>query len=555
MAEIRENNDDFIGRRKSRRACEPCRRYKRKCIDRGSGACTACLRYGYECYFDDSGRKRGRLGNGGISVSSRVNQPRGSSLTPEAPQRQPAPTATAFTQSLGDHLSDGNEKSDHLLTRYYAWNLGLRLGSGFGKSLTGLVSVKEAKRYVKVYFEKVHPIYHFVDHVEVEEQLNNRWSGNASTSHEYDVVMSGVIALGSLFSGTQQLAKETELIELSKTILDSYNPVQAATPSSLTSITGYILRVLYIRMATDSHSAWVASRAAIAAIEGYVSSNEASFNETSGCSAYNACSTPSHRLLHCRLHWIAKALDIWTCNEHHSISERMKFVRIECPIPNTPGSNDQLPMLLSIFQLSFPILNTSIDHTLINLISILDMVKKLPSDLHDVLQLHKSSYAFCIYRFMRQTSSTIPPTTLSLIISLIKPAMTAALRLAQDSQPWWLIPHVPFQFLCVLLSMDTTESFSEVQGAMNTLRAIASCTIGKTEQMHKVVTVSETLVRLCQKRKEQAAGLLAQSSQSMGTDLTPIISEAPMSTLLESLEMDVAAQFSHEDFTWDDFFV
>jgi hypothetical protein len=156
---------------------------------------------------------------------------------------------------------------------------------------------------------------------------------------------------------------------------------------------------------------------------------------------------------------------------------------------------------------------------------------------------------------MRHTSSVIAPATLTLIIDLIQPALPAALRLAQDSQPWWHIPYVPFQCLCVLLAMDTNESLSHVQGAMETLRSIEKCTVGQTKQMHNVVMLAETLVRMCQKRKEEPADILAKSGQiSIVTTLTSLSGEESTSLLLDLLEWDVAAQFEQGDLTWDDFF-
>jgi hypothetical protein len=59
--EITEKNQGPIDRRKSRRACEPCRRQKRKCD--GQEPCNSRLRYTYHCYFDNSLRKRARVPN------------------------------------------------------------------------------------------------------------------------------------------------------------------------------------------------------------------------------------------------------------------------------------------------------------------------------------------------------------------------------------------------------------------------------------------------------------------------------------------------------------
>jgi hypothetical protein len=148
------------------------------------------------------------------------------------------------------------------------------------------------------------------------------------------------------------------------------------------------------------------------------------------------------------------------------------------------GPNDFLPSLIAIYHISMRLCNVVNAHTLEELISILGSLNTLPDmSIQDVLQIHKSCVALVVYCVMRQTSSIIPPSTLSLVIRLGKPGLATALRLAQNSQPWWQVIHVPFQFVCAVLSIDTSERLAEIEGAMSTLRAIEQTFIGRTENM------------------------------------------------------------------------
>lgn len=578
--ESTKRHQSTVGRRKSRRACEPCRKQKRKCDEQEP--CYSCQRYEYHCYYDDSKRKRLCPNIKATTIEkipswSKVSSPStditirsggvvpkelpsdSSSYEPEIARPQPTPTANAFAKRLANVLSN-TKATTRSAGQHDSWNLGLRLSTSLDKNLTRLISLEEAQTYASVYFNKVHPIYYFVDHAHFETYIRTRWMDYRAT--EYDAVVCGVVALGSLFSGSQALRQEIELVELAKTLLDVWSPVRLTALASLDGATAWTLRVLYLRMAMDPHSAWIAARSALIALQGEAEYIRQDADSTTRCAGYDVCNSDADYELHSRLHWAVTALYTWICNEYEPSQNTRGFVAVPCPPPKTSGPNDYLPSLISIFQISLRICNVDRRHSFLELLSILDSVKALPSkSMHDVLQLHKSYHAFCLYRFMRLTSSVVPAATMSLMIRLGKPGLAAALRLAQDHQPWWHIVHIPFQFLCSLLAMDTRESFAEIEGVMATLRGIEHCYVGQTDLMRRVITISEGLVRMCHKRKTEAADLLARSHQVPVSTLStahgcPVTGDLPGTAplLLPSTEAIIDfAPFDLESFEWEDF--
>ncbi|KAF2095327.1 hypothetical protein NA57DRAFT_10014, partial [Rhizodiscina lignyota] len=503
----RNRQQGTIGRRKSRQACDACRKQKRKCI--GREPCYSCLRYEYECVFTPS-RKSVHPSN---HITPPENSPNVKQITPPAAPSEANPSgSTTVESSIGPwmpsepapvqnhvqikrrpiivpsgsnfikRLANQLSKKPYYSTLGDSWNLGLRR-TAFDRSITSLTSQVEVQKYSSVYFTKIHPVYSIIDPIRFRQQLHTRWNGSST---EYDTVLCGVVALGSLFSGTEALGTEPEIVELAKSMLESWTPVDSTSPVSHDIASAWILQVLYLRMAVDPHSTWIATHSSISAIEGDAGSCRSSIALK--------CDDPHKASLHAKLHWVARLLNTWICNEYDPSPSSRSFVSIPCPPPlSSNDSNDYTPLLVSIYRIGLQMCNVAERKSMEELTALLGEISRLPTDVHDVIQLHKSCHAFCVYRFMRLTTAVIPRPTLSLIIELGRPGLEAALRLAEDGQPWWHVVHVPFQFLCMLLSMDTHESLSHIEWIMGALRRIEQCF--QTPTMQKVISMAENLVR------------------------------------------------------------
>jgi hypothetical protein len=73
--------------------------------------------------------------------------------------------------------------------------------------------------------------------------------------------------------------------------------------------------------------------------------------------------------------------------------------------------------------------------------------------------------------------------------------------------------HFPFQLLCVALSMDTNESLLLVESSMATLRTVQQ--YFPTKRVQKAVRMADYLVRMCERKKLEAAETLRRSMQAI----------------------------------------
>jgi hypothetical protein len=84
-------------------------------------------------------------------------------------------------------------------------------------SLAEIRSKREMQRLSKVYFEKVHPLYSFVNRMTFIQQVEQTWNESGCASHDY--VLCGVAALGSLFSGPNACDREADIMRCAKNSL------------------------------------------------------------------------------------------------------------------------------------------------------------------------------------------------------------------------------------------------------------------------------------------------------------------------------------------------
>jgi hypothetical protein len=439
--------EETVGRRKSRLACEQCRQSKRKCD--GKEPCYSCRRYENNCSYSSRPRKRTRVQRESSSddkissISSAVQndetitavlRPTNQLHHKQSNTVAPVPSGNTFARRLMAELSNGEVQP----FQCDSWNLGLRLGSAYEKSILDLVGLEEARDYSNVYFEKVHPVYSIVDQVRFWKQLQDRMTSSSSLSYECDAMICGVVALGSLFSGANAFERETQVVEFGRTLLERWTPVDRLLPASLHIASAWILRVLYLRIAVDPRAAWQASLSSILALEGQTTENTQNGQDVRCSANYGTSLAEDEVLIHRKLHWVARLLDTWIRNEFHTAQWGRDIVTISCPPPiqSSTDTPDFTSALVSLYIISLRFCNSPEHKSLAELTQILEDINALSMSGHDVLQLHKSNHALCVYRFMRLTSSVIPKSTLSLIIDIAKPGLAGVLRLAKDSQPW-----------------------------------------------------------------------------------------------------------------------
>ena len=496
-------------RRRARRACEPCRQRKRKCD--GRDPCRTCVEAEYDCYWQtrsesrriipaqqhplgghtkseevEDGRETHAAAEHGLSDSEMAEAHRAEAiLDPTKPRYMMATSAVAFPRILGSELAEGKAPRVHS----FAWNLGIRAEPPPIKpDVTRLISLEQAKSLSKVYFAVVHPCFAFLDVETFEQSCTDRWL-NHLTDHSMDTIICGVAALGSFFSGNDQ-ALETSLMEHAKEVLQGSSVLYHPGP---THVGAWILRTLYLRLTTRPHASWIASCTAM-----HISEATGLHIELhKGVSQQNPMDTNSELMR--RMFWTSWSL-------HTILSYEYGRTRIDlqctCQDPSTHlwprESWDLLHIARAVARDKPSEDQTTKMHTLKG---VLKTVIELNIS-SEVMSLLRADMVFCVYRHLRLLRHHFTKSQLSDIIKTGRCAIPVAARLAQEYRVWWSVISTPFQFVCVLLAIDSAESLSEVSNAMDKLETINE--LFDTHMVREATQMAKSLVQMARDRKAEA---------------------------------------------------
>lgn len=547
--------------RRSRVACEPCRERKRKC--NGRQPCETCNDFQYTCYYDVASRKKRNKnfildGSAPIRPAAQAQQ-QGSSIsdaaTPsthsaeEPPASMPATqsiesnSGAAFVRELGLRIDPINAPEPQV----FAWNIGLRQlpGSFSALPITNIISQDEMVELARIYFSKVNPYYGFIDRDTCFEHLSSRWL-RSSTFEPYDVVLCGVAAMGYLFSQKKAVPAELRLIESARSDLEQCSLY--GIPSS-TVISGWTLRLSYMRLTASPHTAWMASCSLLHLIE-------ASGLHLDPSSRPVLIKPPQdiNDDIRRRLVGFVQYINTWT-----SFDLGRSRIILHGASYNVPASRegDYTAEMLNLLPLSENLdPHKSVDsNQLTTMLS--NIIENNRTEQPSVLS--QCNLVLCIFRRLRALHSTVSVDLMSRILTLITKSLACARDMADANCPWSHVANVPFQIVCTLLAVDSPESISLLGDAMQTLKHVAD--IYDTDTMREAYRNAGLLVLLQQKRKDHDA---RQLSSVLDLHFAPPVEsnkEIPekrrQSTMEDSeyLRDMVADMPTSETFDFDQFFI
>lgn len=531
-----------LKRKRSRVACEPCRERKRKCD--GGYPCETCSSWGYDCYYEISSS---RSKQHEVPVSSTYTgppppphpststnaPPSGSgSINPQGVVRSlAANSGAAFVRKIGLKVDPANAPRVNL----FGWNVGARqLSSGqvtaAALPVVDIISLAEMKQLAHVYFAKVDPCYGFIDKQAFFDRLSARWESPATAGDGiYDSVLAGVAALGLLFSEQTVKITELHLVESARVMLERQNGYSAP---SVDLVTGWMLRVIYLRMTGPPYSTWLASSTLMHLIEAAGLRYE---SDDSTALPNAKCDVDIRR----RLVGVAQHQNMWT--SYDLGLSRVSF-KTDMPLPLTPRPGDYTEELLGLLPISARLdpKEAQDDCDLQwSLVQTLNRVHTQPPSI-----LAQTNLVLCILRRLHLLNINTSPTIADQVLELFQKAFHSARSMLLTCCPWQHVANVPFHILSILLEMDTCASLAKLPEAMQTVKLAASTY--NTSTMREAYATARLLVFLYQQRRHHDEKLLDSildsDSQSEGTKSqllprgTPGLEEMP---LLEELVADM----------------
>ncbi|KAJ5776558.1 uncharacterized protein N7511_001569 [Penicillium nucicola] len=492
--------------RRSRVACEPCRDRKRKCD--GHQPCETCREFEYECYYDISARKKRNknhfLNTASTTPAQALQQasplletpPSPRAETPDEfdtaipPQSLESNSGAAFVRGLALKIDPVNAPEP----QFFAWNLGVRqLPGTFGSlDIIDIISKDDLVMLARVYFEKVDTYYGFIDQETFFGYLDSRWSSQTTVT-PYDAVLCGVAAIGYLFTRKKPVAAELHLAESARTTLEQFS--MSGIPS-LALITGWALRLFYLRFTSTPHIAWMASCSVLHLIE------------ASGLHV----ESPSRLLLggrprvvdaniRRRLVGFAQYINTWVSFDLGR--SRISLHDMSYVAPNSREGDYTVEMLNLL-----PISESLESHKPLDGDQIRTMLLNQFETAHTQppLVLSQCNLILCLFRRLRALHCTLSGELKDKIYTFIRRSLSCARELAHSGCSWPHVASVPFQVVCTLLAIDTTESLSRLAEAMNTLKSVMDSY--ETEVMKEAYRIAGLLISLQQKRKDNDAKIL-----------------------------------------------
>lgn len=563
---------DSLKRKRSRRACKPCRERKRKCD--GNEPCTTCTDWGYDCLYepptarptiqrhldaparahsqqqtphvhvDGQGQtthtsKTSKTSHTATPVTQSPPSPFTSINTIAAPasaaqpptcehssrgavaKRREANSGAAFVRKLG--LKIDPTKAPKL--SLFGWNLGARQLTSPGPqrciaavpalSIAEITSHEHMRLLAHVYFELVDPCYGFIDREHFLQRLDACWtSPAAASSSNYDSVLAGVAALGCAFSQHHATITELSLVRAAQTSLDITHHLSG--PPSMDLLTGWALRTIYLRITDSPHATWIASCTLMHLVEASGLHTESPLVPTNAQQQHLCHDAESVR----RLVGVAHHLNAWT-----SFDLGLRRVLVDLPaLPSAAWREGDftaevlglLPVSISLDPNSGANHDTDLTATLGSVLA--GRHTRPPS------VMAQCNLVLCILRRIHAHNLDLSPSLGEQVLSLLRKGLDCARSLVRTHHPWHQVANVPFNMICVLLTMDTRASLALLPETMQTLSLVAS--LYDTETMREAYSTACLLVLLHQQRRRDDINVLSEALNGSAHQQGPVAAPA-----------------------------
>ena len=493
-----------LKRKRSRQACGPCRERKRRCD--GREPCLTCTEWGYSCHYEPQLRQRasraaGQAIPGPPSAGPQPLQPAISEFSAVGSdhnglvRRMEANSGAAFVRNLGLKIDPTKAPKLNL----FGWNIGARQLSsqmGFATSplpVVEITSLEHMRSLAQVYFDKVDPCYGFIDQEQFFAKLTARW-GSTQTPDIYDSVLSGVAAIGCLFSQRNATITELHLVRSARACLDSHH---LSGPPPIDLLTGWTLRVSYLRMTDSPHPTWVASSTLMHLVEA-----SGLHPESPSVLLPSARCDPDIKR---RLVGVAHHLNAWTSFDLGL--SRVSFRTDELPLLPEPKPGDYTAEVLGLLPVSVSLdpgrLKDETDLTS-TLSSVVGGLHTRPPSV-----LAQCNLVLCVLRRIHTQNLDVSPSLAEQVLALLKKGLGCARKMVTECCPWHQVANVPFHVICVLLVMDTRSSLAMLPEAMQTLSLVASTY--DTEAMREAHSAARLLLLLHQQRRRDDMAILGEA--------------------------------------------
>ncbi|KAK3679787.1 hypothetical protein LTR78_000163 [Recurvomyces mirabilis] len=426
-----------------------------------------------------------------------------------------ANSAIAFPRILGMDLESESIPRLHS----FAWHCGIRAEIMEDTvDVTTLLTWKDLKRLAGIYFSVVNVEFGLLEAATFEAQATARWK-QPTGRNDVDAVMLGVVALGSFFSSAPH-AKENDFVRGARELLME----KSVNHPTTNNVAGWVLRTIYLRLASRPHGSWISSCVAMHQAEASGLHKEVQTIAV----VYPAAPTGDHKVAKARrrLFWVARALNIILSFEYGRSRVAFDVITTKRFAAEQGGFAYQFVEMAELLPNDYVDIEREPDPpgALCNALTKIEEVKTESP----FIRLLKADLAFAIYRRLWLMSLTDAKDRSDSVISIGKSAASASAKLVETRTPWWNVVHAPFQFLCVLLAIGTPRSLAHIKDSLALLRRIADTY--DTHMTREAYNQAAILVRMSRKRKERELEALGGADQLPAYEDPPTLGSSTSQT-------------------------
>jgi hypothetical protein len=449
-------------------------------------------------------------------------------------------SAQAFPRFLGLQLQ--SEVLPQL--QPFAWNLELRdtppcLAK---RAIRSLITLDVVRKHVRSFFLMQFPASGFLDLGSLLERCEKHWVGH-DQGISFEALISGIIGLASIFAPMASLPQEADIIRHAESILT--DPAVSAEPS-IEILASTFLRCLYLRATATPHVTWLLSCTAMHMAEALglhkdhdstIRVEGESFDGTDLWAAEARCC----------LFWIVSAANRLLS---HDIGRSPVVLQgVTRRFPYTPADKS---VAASFCQLGclLPLKETTggSENEQMRLTEALANIEAISGD-QPFLKLIAADVCFCLYRRIQVNNHNITKQQSQQITLIGRAAVHSANTLLQKGQPWWNMLNTLFQFVCILISLDSVDSFGDLQYALKTINLVRDRYPG--ERIAKAISTLKVLIRTSKQRKEKQIALL-QEVENLEREPEEGLEDS-IFAMPETTSPEISFDFSHwgvDDLDW-----
>jgi hypothetical protein len=346
-------------------------------------------------------------------------------------------------------------------------------------------------KLAQIFMKKVAIVYGVIQSDVLFDKINKRWAGGPLVIDAVDQVLCGVAALGLLFSEPNPQPFEPDLVESARSLLEQNSLL---SPPPIDTVTGWVLRVAYLRMTSKPHVTWLGSCTLMHVVEAARIHQEAPSH-----TVFEESSETVNVEIRRRLYGMALHLNIWASFDLGRTQVALPNVTTK-PLTPTPTPGDFTSSLLGLIPLTEsldpnrPRSPEALESDLSELLA-LNPIEEPPAAMAHV------NLTLCIFRRLRAQRPV--SNYVDKLLELAKRGLQAARTMVDRYTPWHHVANIPFQIVCFLISIDSRPSLSMLNEAMSTLKQVRDC--WNTPHMQEAYDTAYLLILLHQRRKDEDA--------------------------------------------------